>query len=170
MPALYRTTTPASQAIWLGGSQQPYRAGIVLSLPVPLAVGDVLQYVAECEGSVYVYPNGLQTGTKHQFVMFQTSSVVVFGPGVTPPDLYPLAQWPPSGCEVTSLPMGQDIGVTIPNYYYPVSRYGVFKATLGGTHTVVMYMWGGSSDPAVGTGNAALVYPNTSSLAVLVTP
>ena len=166
MTTIHRTTTPASQAIWLGSAQQPLRTGIVLSLPVPMVIDEIALYAAECEGSIYVFPDGLATGTKHPFVMFQTSAVVVFNPGVTPPDLYPLANWPPPGSAVVSLPMGQDIGLSIPNYYLPISRSGAFQATQDGVYTFVLYVWGGSS--GAGTGNAALVYPATSSLTVTV--
>lgn len=167
MAIIYRTTTPASQAILLGGPQQAYRAGIILSLPVSMLGGQVANYAAECEGSIYNYSYPIPT-VKYSFVMFQTAAVVVFPPGVTPPDQLPLTSWPPSGGTVVSLPMGMDIGLPIPNYYMPVSRSGAFQATQSGSHTFVLYMWGGSDDPGVGTGNAATVYPGTSSMTVSV--
>jgi hypothetical protein len=137
-----------------------------MSLAVPLVTGNTATYFAECEGSIFPYPNGLQDHTPYTFDMFQTSAIVVFNPGMTPPDLYPLTQWAPPGCTVLGRPMGQDIGYAAPNYYYPISRSGVFQAPADGTYTFVVYMWGGSA--WAGTGNATLVYPGTTSLTVLV--
>lgn len=136
-----------------------------MSLQVPLAAGQLAQYVAECEGSIYPYPQG-PSGPPYSFLMFQASAVVVFAPGVTPPDIALLTNYPFSGT-ILSPQMGMDLGIYIPNYYVPVSRSGAFQAPVAGLYTFVLYMWGGSTDPAVGTGNAAMVYPGTTVMSVI---
>lgn len=150
---LLRTSTPDSRPVWIGSPQQMVRAGIIVTQAVPMFAGQVAWYSAECQGTIKNYPDG----SLLPFVMFQTASVVVFPPGVTPPDLYTFGVWPPQGGQMVSGPIGMDIGLSVPNYYQMVSRSGAYQATVDGTHTFVLYMWAGSD--VGGVGNAAMVAP-----------
>lgn len=162
---LLSTTTPESLAVWLGGPQQPYRAGNIIQIAVPMVAGQVALVTAEAEGSIYNYPDM----TLLPYPMFQTSAVLVFQPGVTPPWITPLSSFPPADSVLIAPGIGMDISQAT-NYYSPISRSAAFRATDTGTYTFALYMWGGSGSPEVGTGNAAMVYPGTPSISVVVMP
>jgi hypothetical protein len=168
MTTAIHTLVAASLAIWLGSPIQAPRAGIVVQQSIYLRVGQVILYTAEAEGTIHNFPDW----SILPMTMYQSSAVVVFPSGVTPPDVALLsggASTFPWGGTVVSQVQGMDLGQTTPNnYYYPVSRSGAFQAPAADAYTVVLYMWGGISAPMAGM--AAMVYPGTVQMTLAVLP
>ena len=158
--SVFSNAVEDSNWILLGGPSQAYRAGLVIHQDVPMNAGDVAIVTAEGEGSIYSYP--FNTNNTYSFSMFVTSQLWVFPQGMAP-TITPLGTMP--GGTALSPGTGMDINKAY-NYYSPQVKTGSYQAPATGIYTFAMYWWGGSGDPAVGTGNSACTYPGSSKITV----
>jgi hypothetical protein len=86
---LFSVTEPDARAVWIGSPEIPYRASLIIKLPVSMKKGEVANFVAEAEGSIYSFSK-LPEFYFLDYTMFQTSTVLVFKPDATPPETIPV--------------------------------------------------------------------------------
>jgi hypothetical protein len=167
---LFSATEPNARPIRLGSPAIPYRGSLIIKLPVVMKKGEIANFVAEAEGSVYDF-NKLPEFVTLEYPMFQTSTVLAFNPGIVPPETVPFkastVAWVVDVVGASQLcpGFGRDVGRDR-DYYYPVVRTGAFEAVADGTYSFAFYMWGGSTNTK--PGDAATVYPATAKLTVTV--
>jgi len=169
---LFSVAEPDARAVWIGSPEIPYRASLIIKLPVSMKKGEVANFVAEAEGSIYSFSK-LPEFYFLDYTMFQTSTVLVFKPDATPPETIPVHAkdhvWQIDtnaiGAKQLCPAFGRDIGRDR-DYYYPVTRGGAFEAPEEGIYSFSLYMWGGST--AAKAGDVAMVYPGTAQLTVTV--
>jgi hypothetical protein len=169
---LFSASETNARAVPLGSPETPYQASLIIKLPVAMKKGEIANFVAEAEGSIYSFSK-LPDFVLLEYAMFQTSTVLVFKPGPAPPELTPVAAkdhvWQIDtkaiGATQVCPSFGRDIGRDR-DYYYPVTRAGAFKAPEQGNYIFALYMWGGST--AAKPGDVAMVYPGTAQLTVTV--